>query len=130
MRERGIALDPLGARAARVLKLDVSQDVAPLTSMLFRAEAASECCLWVKIVNLHLPNNRPQARSSAEMPFTQDVSPGWMIRYPSVRSSYYQLPFSRDCFSRGDVINHLLRKTFAWGARLQVLARSDPSSYS
>lgn len=109
MRERGIALDPLGARAARVLKLDVSQDVAPLTSMLFRAEAALECCLWVKIVN-HTAEPIDLKHVSLELPFTQERF-AWLEDPLRVSAkSFYQLPFSRDSFSRGDVINHLLRK--------------------
>jgi len=110
MEERGIALNPIEIIPARVLLLEVSQDAAFLASMLFRAERAAECCLWLKIVS-HAAEPIRLKHIGLELPFTKQQFAWQEDPLRVTGQKFYRLPFSGDVFSRDDVINHRLRKT-------------------
>jgi hypothetical protein len=118
MEERGIALNPIEIIPARVLRLQVSQDAAPLTSLLFRAEGAAECCLWLKIVN-HAAAPIRLKHVGLELPFTKQQFAWQKDPLRVTGQSFYRLPFSRDVFNRDEVINHHLSKNLLPGIPIQ-----------
>jgi hypothetical protein len=118
MRERGIALNPVEVSPARILRLEIYQDTAPLTSLLFRAESATECCLWLKIVS-HAAEPTSLKYIGLQLPFTKEEFAWLPDPLPGTAQSFYRLPFSRDLFRHDDVINHRLHHKLLPGVPIE-----------
>jgi hypothetical protein len=109
MRERGIDLDAMDTNPKQVLPVAICQDAAPMPSLLFRAGSAAECCVWLKIVS-HADKPIGIVHVGLQLPFSKEQFAWLEDPLRVTKQPFYRLPFSRDVFSRNEVINHRLRK--------------------
>src|SRR5207248_8700425 len=109
MLERGIDLDKLETNSKQASPIAIWQDAAPMQSLLFRAGSAAECCLWEKIVS-HATNPIGLEHVGLQLPHTEEQFAWLEDPLRTTAQEFYRLPFSRDFFSREEVINHRLRR--------------------
>jgi len=118
MQRRGIALDDVEIEPRRVLPVEIWQNEACLSSVLFKAGAVVECCVWVKIVS-HISEPIVIKDVSLKLPFVQEQF-AWLDDPLRVsKQQIYCLPFSRDFFARAEVINHKLRQKLLPGVPIE-----------
>ena len=119
MKQRGIPLDKPEIAPRRVSPVEIRQNAARLSNTLFKADSATECCLWIEVVSRSaLPLVIKHV--GLEVPFVQEQFAWLEVPVRVSKQQVYRLPFSGDFFARPDVINHrLLREKLLPGVPIQ-----------